>query len=192
MELVIYGDFNCPFSALASDRAARLEATGRVTVDWRAVEHDRSLPADGRPVDSAERAVLEGEIGMIADQLRPGESVELHPPAVLVNTAALTASYAALAPEHRPHVRRQVFDAYWRRGIDIRDLAATGDLPAPPTGAATADHWRTEWERSTAGSPIVPAMLLPDGHVSRGLGVLKRLADYLDQPTTHAHGRTGP
>ena len=32
MRLVIYSDFNCPFSALANDRAARLEATGRVVV----------------------------------------------------------------------------------------------------------------------------------------------------------------
>src|SRR5438309_11493539 len=53
VKLVIYGDFNCPFSALASDRAARLEATGRVVVEWRAVEHDPSIPAEGRPVDRA-------------------------------------------------------------------------------------------------------------------------------------------
>lgn len=72
MELVIYGDFNCPFSALASDRAARLEGTGRVIVEWRAVEHDPSIPAEGRPVDRAVRAGLEREIGMIRDQLPTG------------------------------------------------------------------------------------------------------------------------
>jgi len=103
VELVIYGDSNCPFSALASDRVARLEATGRAVVEWRAVE-----------------------------------------------------------------------------------------LPVPAMGAATMDRWRTGWERSTLGSSIVPAMLLPDGHVSRGLGVLRRLAGYLDEPAVPAPQRTGP
>jgi hypothetical protein len=189
VELVIYGDFNCPFSALASDRAARLEATGRGIVEWRAVEHDLSIPAEGRPVDSAVRAGLEREIAMIRDQLRPGESLLLHPPTVLVNTAALTAAYAALAPEDRSRVRQQIFDAYWRRGIDIRDPAWGGELPVRTTGAATMDRWRTEWE--SLGSPIVPSMLLPDGHVSRGLGVLTRLADYLEQPAAPAPQGTG-
>jgi hypothetical protein len=49
--LVIYGDFSCPFSGLAIDRAARLEATGRAVVEWRAVEHVASIPTEGRPVD---------------------------------------------------------------------------------------------------------------------------------------------
>jgi hypothetical protein len=30
MRLVVYGDFNCPFSALASSRVARLELAGFV------------------------------------------------------------------------------------------------------------------------------------------------------------------
>lgn len=49
--LVIYGRFNCPFSPLASDRAARLESIGRALVAWRAVEHGPSIPTEGRPVD---------------------------------------------------------------------------------------------------------------------------------------------
>lgn len=178
MELVIYGDFNCPFSALASDRAARLEATGHVTVDWRAVEHDRSLPLDGRPVNTARRAELEREISLIREQLRPGESLVLHPPAVLINTATLTASYAAVAPPDRTHVRQRLFHAYWR-DADIDDPAVVAGLPDPAEGTHIAEGWRSEW--AALDRPIVPAMLLPDGHVSRGLGVLARLADYLDQ-----------
>jgi hypothetical protein len=44
MTVIIYGDFNCPYSYLASQRAGRLREAG-VAVDWRAVEHDRRLPA---------------------------------------------------------------------------------------------------------------------------------------------------
>ena len=46
-DLVVYGDFNCPFSALASRRVDRIEAQGRARVDWRAVEHDEQIPRTG-------------------------------------------------------------------------------------------------------------------------------------------------
>ena len=39
IDLVVYGDFNCPFSALASARVEYLERHGFAAVDWRAVEH---------------------------------------------------------------------------------------------------------------------------------------------------------
>ena len=38
--VVIPGDFNCPFSALANARAGRLAAEGRLQVDWCSVEYD--------------------------------------------------------------------------------------------------------------------------------------------------------
>ena len=41
MRVIIYGDFNCPYSYLASQRADRLARAGTVLAEWRAVEHDR-------------------------------------------------------------------------------------------------------------------------------------------------------
>lgn len=180
LELVIYGDFNCPFSALASERAARLEATGRAIIDWRAVEHDRTIPPTGSPVDAARRRDFETEIDVVREQLRPGESLGLQPPTVLINTATLNASYAALAPEDRPRVRQRLFHAYWCDGAHMDDPAITASLRAAADGTALAGRWQGEW--SALNRPIVPAMLLPAGGVSRGLGVLAHLADYLGQP----------
>jgi len=53
VELVISGDFNCPFSALASDPAARLAATGRAVLTRLAdhVEHGGARYARDRPVN---------------------------------------------------------------------------------------------------------------------------------------------
>ena len=51
--LVISGDFSCPFSALASDRAARLEATGRAVLTGLAdyLEHGGARYARDRSVN---------------------------------------------------------------------------------------------------------------------------------------------
>ena len=47
LELVVFGDFNCPFSALASVRVTQLEESGVARVTWRAVEHDPDIPEQG-------------------------------------------------------------------------------------------------------------------------------------------------
>jgi hypothetical protein len=38
LRLTIYGDFNCPFSALASARADVLLAADAYAIDWRAIQ----------------------------------------------------------------------------------------------------------------------------------------------------------
>lgn len=43
MRMIIYGDFNCPYSYLASQRIDTLARLGH-QVRWRAVEHDPRLP----------------------------------------------------------------------------------------------------------------------------------------------------
>lgn len=40
MKVIVYGDFNCPYCYLASQRSARLARDGMTEIDWRAVEHD--------------------------------------------------------------------------------------------------------------------------------------------------------
>ncbi len=53
--VIVYGDFNCPYSYLASQRADLLSRAG-VAVGWRAVEHDRGLPVTGSRSDSGRAA----------------------------------------------------------------------------------------------------------------------------------------
>jgi hypothetical protein len=47
MHLIVYGDFNCPFSYLASQRVDELARLGQAEVEWRAVEHDPALALTG-------------------------------------------------------------------------------------------------------------------------------------------------
>lgn len=71
--LVLYGDFNCPWSYLASRRAALL-ATDGVTVDWRAVEHDLRRPS--RLSDGTVRLnCLREEMERVLAVLLPGEEL---------------------------------------------------------------------------------------------------------------------
>lgn len=175
MNVRIYGDFNCPFSRLASARAARLEAAGAATIDWRAVEHDPAIPRDGQPVVDELAVELARELDQIRSLLLPQEEVALRLPGVRPSTAAATAAYAAVAPERRPAVREALFAALWWDGRNIGDGAVLTDLALIAQDPELAASWRGEW--LALERPIVPVMVLPDGKVSRGLGALKRLAD---------------
>jgi hypothetical protein len=177
-QLVIYGDFNCPFSALASSRADRLERAGTATVDWRAVEHDPDVPPAGIRVVDDVAVEIDREVDQVRELVVADEQFELHRPAVRSNTHAAVDAYAATEPSRRSALRAELFDACWRRGeaLDERLLVGLGSASSPTTSELVAT-WRDEW--LATGRPIVPLMVLPDGYVSRGLGALARLADLL-------------
>jgi 2-hydroxychromene-2-carboxylate isomerase len=65
VKVIIYGDFNCPYSYLASQRADRLARGGIARVDWRAVEHDHGLALTGAPAE-ADRAAWDTELAEAA------------------------------------------------------------------------------------------------------------------------------
>src|SRR5215217_3675176 len=69
--LVIFGDFSCPWSYLASRRAALLAGDG-VEVDWRAIEHD---PGELRPAGATALRFrrLQAEMDGVLESLRPAE-----------------------------------------------------------------------------------------------------------------------
>ena len=104
MRLVIYGDFNCPFSALASIRVARLEQAGIAEVDWRAVAHDPEIPVIGEPVGYANARAYEAEIEQVRGLLLDDETIKLRVPTVRASTEAATDAYAAT--EARARVAR--------------------------------------------------------------------------------------
>lgn len=178
IELVAYGDFNCPFSALASARAAELERSGIATVDWRAVEHDQDIPPDGSEIVGELAEMLTGELDQVRSLLRPGEPDRLRLPVRQVNTALAIERYAGTPAEKRSSVRQAIFEAHWERGERIDDHAVLDRAGAGAADAAVAREWRKAWQAAT--DPIVPVLVLPDGYVSRGLGALTRLGDMLD------------
>jgi predicted DsbA family dithiol-disulfide isomerase len=177
MRLVIYGDFNCPFSALASIRVARLEQAGIAEVDWRAVAHDLEIPALGEHVGSANARAYEAEIEQVRGLLLADETIKLQVPTVRANTAAATEVYAATETRTRARVRIELFRAYWEEGRNVGDPAFLDTMGLASRAPRTAADWRNEW--LALDRPLVPMMRLPDGYVSRGLGALARLGDLI-------------
>jgi predicted DsbA family dithiol-disulfide isomerase len=179
MRLVVFGDFNCPYSCLASTRAATLVEQGVAEVDWRAVEHDPAIPAPSEPVDGDLAAMLDREVAEVRSLLRPGEEFPILRPTVHPNSAAAVAAFAAAPPSEAQELRRRLFAALWFHGRDIGDPAVIGELGGKVDARRRerVSTWHDEWRNLERR--VVPMLVLPDGHVSRGLGALTRLADLL-------------
>jgi predicted DsbA family dithiol-disulfide isomerase len=174
-ELVLYGDFNCPFSALASSRAAEVERRHLADIDWRGVEHDPTvIPGLLAEVD---RETFERELADVRKLLVWGEQDFLRLPAVRLNSRLATETYAAAEPADRSGLRARLFAAHWQDGVDLNDSRVVGAMGGKQRDRHTAERWNAEW--AALVPPIVPVMVLPDGSVSRGLGALESLARLL-------------
>jgi 2-hydroxychromene-2-carboxylate isomerase len=172
--LTIYGDFNCPFSALASVRADALLAAGGYEVEWRAVQHDTEIPVAGEPVEGDTFTELEAEVAKIRELSADDVHLVLTVPSVRSNTAAASAAFAA-AGDETDQVRRLLFAAVWAEGRSVGDPAELDRLGVAGRDDAVAGRWQGEFQ--ALPKPITPSLVLPDGYVSRGLGALTRLAD---------------
>jgi hypothetical protein len=173
MRLTIYGDFNCPFSALASVRADRLRLSGAFEIDWRAVQHDVNIPAGGEPVEGEAREMLAREIRDITALTSGDDRIELRVPAVRPNTAAASAAFAAAEQDHA--LRQRLYAALWSEGCDIGAAAELDRLGGTERDHDTAAAWQDEFD--ALPQPVTPSLILPDGYVSRGIGALARLAE---------------
>jgi hypothetical protein len=167
--LLVYGDFNCPYSALASARVDVLLTAGH-EIAWRAVQHDTSMPPQGIVMDGEAGAELAREIDEVLSLLRDGERFELRLPKVRPNTAHACGVYAS---DPTPDVRRRWFDWAWAR---------SGEPGVVAEDTESAARWQREWDATE--KKMVPILVLPDGYVSRGLGALKRLADMIADART--------
>jgi predicted DsbA family dithiol-disulfide isomerase len=172
MTLVVYGSFNCPYSLLASMRVDRLRESGVADVEWRAVVHDPDVPKQGVRVLGDLAELFDRELDEIRGLLRGEEAYEATPPAVQPNTTLAVAGFSATAGDDADRLRARLFDALWVQDLDIGDAHVLRGLgcPVPPLSPA-AEQWRSEW--LGFDRPV-----LPSGIVSRGLGALKRLADF--------------
>jgi predicted DsbA family dithiol-disulfide isomerase len=172
--LTIYGDFNCPFSALASARADLLLAAGAQQIDWRAVQHDPTIPAGGEPVTGPTADALREEIATIVELTEPDLGLRLDVPRVRSNTALASAALAA-AGDDAHALRRRLFAAVWAEDRDVGDAAELHRLGADDRAPGVAREWQEGFD--ALPRPVTPTLVLPDGYVSRGLGALARLAD---------------
>lgn len=129
MSLVVYADFNCPNSWLASAWADRIVEQGRAEVQCWAVEHDPAIPTPIPRLNDEAATLFNREVAEVRGLSRPGEPCEIRVPAVRANTAAAIAEFASARPPDADGFRRLLFAAYWVEGADIADptvLAALG------------------------------------------------------------------
>ncbi len=171
--LVIFGDFNCPFCALASARADVLLATGNYEISWRAIQHDTGVAESGEVLGEAARAALAAEIAQVFELSARDLRLRLAVPATRPNTALACQAFAAAPDPHR--TRRRLFAAVWAEGRNISKATELGRIGASGRNLETARVWQSAFD--ALERPITPTLVLPDGYVSRGLGALRRLAD---------------
>jgi predicted DsbA family dithiol-disulfide isomerase len=172
--LLVYGDFNCPFSALASARVDVVLGRLGTRVEWRAVQHDASIPAAGEPVTDEMAASLEREVATILDLSERDRRLHLVVPRVRSNTAIASAALAG-AGDDTDRLRRRLFAAVWAEGRDIGDPGELRRLGAKERDVDRARQWQAEFD--ALPQRVTPTLVLPDGDISPGIDGLARLAE---------------
>lgn len=157
--IVLYGDFNCPWSYLAARRAAVL-ATDGVRVDWRAVEHQPWRPQ--RFTDSSVRfECLREDMDHVLAQLLPGEELPYSLAGFVPYTRVAVSAYAeAYAAGVADRVRQLLFDAFWMHAVDLGDIQVVRTLLVDAVRSASSPSEPIrEWGYAVdlAGSPVTLA-----------------------------------
>jgi hypothetical protein len=207
--IVVYGDFNCPWSYLASRRASVL-AAGGVDVDWRAVEHEPWRPS--RFTDSSVRfSSLREEMDRVVAQLLPGEALPYSLAGFVPYTKAAVTGYAeAYAAGAGSRVRDLLFEAFWMHAFDLGDATVVRTLlvdavrsgsssggvlrdwgyaldvgggPVTTRSWRLVDSWADQW-RAT-GKETVPVAFVDDDAPLFGTDAVERLGAELGT----RHGR---
>lgn len=178
MHLVVYGDFNCPFSCLASARVDALLAAGIADVEWRAVEHDPLIARPSEPVTGELWHELDREVDLVRSMVRPHETFPMRRPPRRPNTALAIDGFVAAAPEKRHALRRRLFGTLWFEGADIGDpdvLRAISPTPSVDVDRARIEEWRAQWR--ALPNTVVPSLVREDGTTALGLDALTLLGD---------------
>jgi hypothetical protein len=162
MTLVVFGDFTCAFSYLASRRVDRLAEHG-IDVAWLAVDRPIGPGPEERPSGN-----LQFEITAVESWLERDETLRISAPGTRPDTSLAAAALAAARDEDASAVRRRLYDAYWVEGRDIGDRALVEQLAGHPIPRLRrrARRWHRSWVR--LGCPELPAVILEDGTLVRG------------------------
>jgi hypothetical protein len=160
VKVIVYADFNCVYSYLASQRADRLTREGTAEVDWRGVEHLPRLPVTGYQPRPGQ-AQPGGEAGPddLAEARRlalPGEQLPAGPPSVISNTRAAVSAYAeAIADGIQDRLRLRLFESIWAQG---RNMSSADDVRR----VVTALLWPADPIYPHLASPDLPTPVLHD------------------------------
>jgi 2-hydroxychromene-2-carboxylate isomerase len=135
--VIIYADFSCLHSYLASHRVDALAEVG-ARVEWRAIERDPSLSVTGRRLGGG--GELEHQLTQL---LRPGERLPWRIPVFVRATEVAVTGYSeAYGAGVAVQVGRVLFVAYWVQGVDIGSAEVLRRLLAGPIrrGCAQQGH----------------------------------------------------
>lgn len=168
LELRIFADFLCPYSALANYRVHALElAYGRaVDVQWRAI---------CAPRDSLVEP-LEARIAGALDLLLADEELVLDQPNDGYDPRTLSRSFASLTTREAEW-RMSIFAAVWQGTAGDAALIPGLLRAAHRDGTAVARGWHREFERFH--NPSTPVVVVGAERARAGIGGLKRLANLL-------------
>jgi hypothetical protein len=125
--VVVYGEFSCPWSYLASRRAGLLAADG-VEVDWRALDPE---PLHVAPPDDAPLRLSRILTAMdtVLGALHPGEQLPYALAGFVPHTTAAVSGYAEThGAGAAPRVRQLLFEALWLHGCDLGDPSVVHTL----------------------------------------------------------------
>jgi predicted DsbA family dithiol-disulfide isomerase len=162
MTVVVFGDFTCAFSYLASRRVDRLAEHG-IDVAWLAVHRPIGPGREERPSGN-----VQFEIMAVESWLERDEALRIRAPGTRPDTSLAVAALAATRDEVAPELRRRLYDAYWIDGRDIGDRGLVEQLAGHPIPRLRwrARRWHRNWVR--LGCPELPAVILEDGTLVRG------------------------
>jgi hypothetical protein len=197
--VVLYGDFNCPWSYLAARRARLLQASG-LQVELRAVEHDPWRPGQG----ASRFEELREEMDDVCAELLPQEELPYSLAGFVPRTQAAVAAYAeAYAAGVAPRVRDVLYESFWMNGVDIgdpkvlrtllvdairsgsspseqlRDWGLAVDVnggPVSTTAWRLVRDWRSEWHRDD--NQVVPIVRAADTTIV-GVAAVRWLGEQL-------------
>jgi hypothetical protein len=206
--VVLYGDFNCPWSYLASRRARALRSVG-LPVELRAVEHDPWRPGQG----GSRFDDLREEMDEVCAELLPGEELPYSLAGFVPRTLAAVSAYAeASAADVAPLVGDLLFEAFWLHGLDIGDpkvvrtllvdAIRSGSSPSEPlrdwglavdvTGGPVSTaawrlirDWRAQWHGD--GNQVVPIVRTPTATIV-GVDAVRWLGDQLRERLGEVQG----
>ena len=185
MHLIVYGDFNCPHSYLASQRVDEVVRAGHAEVEWRAVEHDRRLPVTGTP-SSQDPDRWQHELAEVATLAGQDEHAPGAVPALISNTgAAVAASAEAVTDGVQDELRRSLFAEIW---IRRRHLSGPSEVRQLVRELMYPDGMHNGY----LNCPDLPARV----HHRVAVGALPRLSGCTISPaggalTTEGHERIG-
>lgn len=163
MMVVVFGDFACGLSYLASERVDRLLEHG-IDVAWLAVHRCTG----GRRGDVPFPLDPQFEVAVVQSWLAEDETLVMRPPPAGLDSSLTVAAFSAVNGRASHRLRRTLFEAYWVDGRDIGNRQVVEALArrSVPRFAFRAKRWRRSWRG--LGYPDLPAVILEDGTLLRG------------------------